>query len=113
MRFSANGIALLKKFEGIRLKTYLDSAGKATIGVGHLLKPGESFPNGITESEAEDLLLADIIPVENAVNALVKVSLSQSQFDALVSWAFNEGSGRLASSTLLVKLTAATIPRCP
>jgi lysozyme len=101
MRLSQTGLALLKQSEGFRPHTYKDVNGLATIGFGHRLLAGESFPNGITELEATRLLVNDIQTAEQAVVRLVKVPLAQGQFDALVDFCFNLGCGRLSSSTLL------------
>jgi lysozyme len=106
MHISAAGVFLLKESEGYRNKVYLDTAGQATIGYGHKLQPGESFPNGIHEAKASSLLLADLRIAERCVERLVKVPLTQGQFDALVDFVFNLGSGRFASSTLLKDLNA-------
>ena len=101
MKLSAQGLQLIKQQEGFRSRTYLDVAGFPTIGYGHrLLHPG-GFPDGIDEAQAADILAADVRDAEQAVARLVKVTLTQGQFDALVDFCFNLGSGRLASSTLL------------
>jgi len=101
MRLSPAGLALLKQSEGFRPRVYKDVNGLATIGYGHRLLPAESFPNGIIEPEAAKLLQADVQIAEQAVIRLVKVPLTQGQFDALVDFCFNLGSGRLGASTLL------------
>jgi len=101
MHLSETGLNLVKQFEGLRLNTYNDSAGLPTIGYGHLLKTGESFSDGITEAYASVLLHNDLETAEMAVNRLVKVPLTQNQFDALVDFTFNLGPGALAGSTLL------------
>lgn len=106
VHISGAGLELIKRFEGFRTHTYLDVAGFPTIGYGHLIKLGESFPHGVTETEATDLLTQDVRATEQAVERLVKVPLTQGRFDALVSWTFNLGSGRLASSTMLKCLNA-------
>jgi lysozyme len=106
MKFSAAGMDLLKKSEGFRSRVYLDSAGYPTIGYGHRLLHPESFPNGIDELQAANLLSNDVCEAEEAVQRLVKVPLTQGQFDALVDFTFNLGSGRLAESTLLKDLNA-------
>jgi lysozyme len=95
------GLQLIKQEEGFRGRTYLDVAGFPTIGYGHRLIHPDSFPDGITDAEATDILAADVRDAEQAVARLVKVTLAQGQFDALVDFCFNLGSGRLASSTLL------------
>lgn len=106
MQFSPAGLKLLKESEGFRGRVYLDCCGLPTIGYGHRLTHPESFPGGITESEAMQLLLADIRETEQMVGRLVRVPLAQGQFDALVDFCFNLGSGRLAASTLLADLNA-------
>jgi GH24 family phage-related lysozyme (muramidase) len=106
MEFSSIGLALLKQSEGLRAQVYNDVAGYPTIGYGHKLRPGECFPDGISEAFASNLLQIDVQAAERAVRDLVKVPLSQGQFDALVDFVFNLGVGRLASSTLLKVLNA-------
>ncbi len=105
MKISPTGLEAIKLHEGLRLHVYKDVAGFETIGYGHLIKPGESFKK-ITEQEAHRILRADVKHAEAAVNRLVKVELSQAQFDALVSFVFNLGAGAFADSTLLQKLNA-------
>jgi lysozyme len=106
MEMSAAGLGLLKRSEGYRGRTYLDAGGIATIGYGHQLLPHESFPNGIAEAQAEEILLSDLRGAGQAVRRLVRVALTQGQFDALVDFTFNLGAGKLASSTLLKELNA-------
>jgi lysozyme len=81
-------------------------AGFPTIGYGHRLLHPESFPNGIDEPQAANLLAVDVRDAEQAVERLVEVPLTQGQFDALVDFCFNLGAGRLASSSLLKDLNA-------
>jgi lysozyme len=106
MQFSNAGMELLKQSEGFRSRVYLDAAGFPTIGYGHRLLNPDSFPNGIDEPQATNLLLCDVRDAEQAVARLVKVPLTQGQYDALVDFVYNLGSGRLASSTLLKFLNA-------
>jgi lysozyme len=101
MQLSASGLELLKRSEGFRSHTYNDVNGFPTIGYGHRLLDHESFPDGISEAQATAMLAADVRSAEQAVARLVKVPLTQGQFDALVDFCFNLGTGRLASSTLL------------
>lgn len=105
MHLSAAGLELLKKSEGFRDRTYADIAGFHTIGFGHRLEPGENY-TAINLAQGEAILARDIAVAETAVDRLVKVPLSQGQFDALVDFVFNLGAGRLASSTLLSYLNA-------
>lgn len=102
---SAVGIALIKNFEGLLLEAYQDVVGVWTIGYGHThnVKPGQR----ITEQQAEQLLKEDLRLFEKGVNRLVaelNIELTQCQFDALISFAFNLGLGNLRKSTLCKKL---------
>jgi lysozyme len=97
---------LLKNSEGFRSRVYLDVAGFPTISYGHRLLHRDSFPNGIDEPQAANLLACDVRDAEQAVQRLVKVPLTQGQFDALVDFCFNLGAGRLIASTLLKCLNA-------
>lgn len=104
MRTSAKGRDLIRKFEGEKLIAYLCPAGVWTIGVGHTgdVKPGQK----ISKEQSDKLLQSDLDRFEKAVANLVEVELQQHEFDALVSFAFNVGSGALAKSTLLKMLNA-------
>lgn len=104
MQLSAAGLELIKKSEGFRGRTYLDVAGFPTIGYGHRLHARETFPGGVSPAQAEGILATDVSQAEQAVQRLVKVTLTQGQFDALTDFCFNLGAGRLASSTLLKAL---------
>jgi lysozyme len=101
MELSAVGVTLVKRSEGYRSRVYLDISGIPTIGYGHRLQHPETFPKGIDEQQAMQILANDVREAEWAVEHLVKVPLMQGQFDALVDFVFNLGSSRLASSTLL------------
>ena len=106
MKFSEAGSALLKESEGFSAHAYLDVVGVPTIGYGHRIIPPESFPQGITEAQAAAMLAGDVEETEHAIARLVKVPLTQGQFDALVDFTYNLGAGRLAESTLLQDLNA-------
>lgn len=102
MKISQEGLSLIKKFEGCEYNSYKCAANVWTIGYGHTegVKEGDL----VSQQEAEKLLEKDVEVFEKAVNDAVEVPISQSQFDALVSWTFNLGSGSLNSSTMLKKL---------
>jgi lysozyme len=106
MHLSGAGLELLKKAEGFRDRTYLDVAGFRTIGFGHRLLPSEAFTGGIDLAQGETVLAADVQAAESSVERLVKVQLTQGQFDALVDFVFNLGVGRLAGSSLLAYLNS-------
>ena len=99
---SKAGIELIKSHEGMRLEAYQCPAGVWTIGYGHTkdVKPKQI----IDTRQAVELLKEDLKECEDVVNGCTKVPLNQNQFDALVSFVFNLGSGALKSSTLLKKL---------
>jgi lysozyme len=103
MKLSHQGLINLKKREGVRNDVYRDSAGYLTVGVGHLVKPGESYKLGqrISDEEVDRLLREDVDEFETLINTYVKVSLSQNQFDALVSLAYNIGPGGFRKSSVL------------
>ncbi|HEU5349968.1 MAG TPA: lysozyme [Terracidiphilus sp.] len=106
MQLSAQGLQLVKNSEGFRSNTYLDIAGLPTIGYGHRLVHPECYPGGITPAQACTILQWDLREAEQSVQRLVCVPLNQGQFDALVDFVFNLGSGSLARSTLLDDLNA-------
>ena len=98
---SESMIAVIKKFEGLRLKAYKCPAGVQTIGYGHTRNYPFSTNYKITEEQAEKFLHEDLKKFENSIKKLVKVPLSQCQFDALVSFTFNVGATNFKNSTLL------------
>jgi lysozyme len=102
-QFSSRGVDFLIELEGLKLKAYKDSADKWTIGVGHLIRQGEQELKytTITKLEAIDLLHHDLRPAEQVVNRLVKVPITQYQYDALVIFTFNVGTESFADSTVL------------
>jgi lysozyme len=104
MEFSDAGMRLLKKCEGFRAKVYLDACGFPTVGYGHRLLHPDSFADGIDEAAAQDILISDVNVACSAVECLVKVPLTQGQFDALVDFTFNLGATRLSGSRLLFLL---------
>ncbi|EPY7114102.1 lysozyme [Klebsiella variicola] len=104
MHISETGFNLIKHAEGLRLRAYQCSAGTWTIGYGHT--SGVQSGDRITSEKADELLLLDIVEAELSVERYVSVPLTQNQFDALVSFTFNLGTGNLRTSTLLKKLNA-------
>ena len=97
------GIDLIKRFEGFSSTVYICPAGYPTIGYGHLVRNHEKFEE-ISQEEAETLLRIDVGSAERAVLRLIKVPLTDGQFDALVSFTYNLGSGALQCSTLRRKV---------
>lgn len=99
MTVSSKGSALIEQFEGLRLAAYQDGGGIWTLGYGHTnqVKAGDTC----TSAQADEWLDSDIASAERAVNAMAHVALTQGQFDALVSFAYNLGPNALQESTLL------------
>lgn len=104
MKASNAAINLIKKWEGLKLDAYVDPVGIWTIGWGTTkdVYPGQT----ITRAQAEAFLMRDIAQFAGQVNRLITASLTQGQFDALVSFTYNLGAGRLQSSTLRKKINA-------
>lgn len=98
MRTSQKGIDLIKVFEGFRSEAYLCPGLVWTIGYGHT--EGVREGNKVTKEKAEELLREDLIEFEDHVKRLVKIELSQNQFDALVSLVYNIGPGNFHTSTI-------------
>ncbi len=103
---SARGVQLIKHFEGFAARPYLCPAHYWTVGYGHVITKAEKgmFTTPLDEAAATELLMRDLVRFEQAVRRLIKVSLNQQQFDALVSFTFNLGGGALQRSTLRQKL---------
>ncbi|MEJ5034407.1 lysozyme [Acinetobacter sp. MYb177] len=109
MLVSLSGVDLICGFEGKRLAAYDDGVGVWTIGFGTTV-----YPNGIkvkkgdtcTEAQAKAYMAHDLKKFEATVNKAVTVHLSQNQFDALVSLAYNIGASAFSQSTLVKKLNA-------
>ena len=102
---SADGISLIKEFEGLRLESYHCASGIPTIGYGHT--GPDVYPDQvITEPEAEALLVKDLKRFEEAVSRIIIVPLTQHEFDAIVSFTFNCGEGALQESTFRRRMNA-------
>ncbi|KAJ6559442.1 lysozyme [Mycena vulgaris] len=107
---------LVKTFEGFRASPYIDPTGNPTVGYGHLChKKGCTdvpyhFP--LSNANAEALLRGDLETAQNCITLKTapRVKLNDNQYGALVSWAFNEGCGQVATSTLLKRLNQGENP---
>ena len=115
MQISPKGIALIKALEGCRLTAYPDpgtGGAPLTIGYGWTFPvDGKPIKRGMTidQATADRLLKTGLVSYERDVLKLVRVRLTQNQFDALVSFAYNVGPRALSTSTLLKKLNAGDI----
>jgi len=109
-KLSQKGLELIKSFEGLSLKPYVCAGGINTIGYGNTY-----YTNGkkvtlqdkpITKEQAEELLKHSLSIYEKAVDSFCRDDISQNQFDALVSFCYNVGTGALQKSTLIKKVNA-------
>jgi lysozyme len=109
MEVNKAGRGLIKQFEGCKLKAYQCSAGHWTIGFGNTFyEDGTKVKQGdvITQQRADELfdyILEDFI---NQIKPLIKSLLSDNNFSAIVSFAYNVGVNNLRRSTLLKKVNA-------
>jgi lysozyme len=111
---SQGALDFIRQTESLSLTPYhgaADAPGVYTIGYGHKILPSDPYwPYGsiqaISQDEAEALFEADVGIAASAVRNMVQVALSQGQFDALVSFVFNLGGAKVASSTLIQKLNS-------
>lgn len=111
LQISAEGIELIKKFEGCKLEPYRCSANVLTQGFGHTktVVEGQSW----SQEHAEHMLELDLQEFEQAVRELITVDLNEDQFSALVAFTFNVGRGNLATSTLRKVLLAKEYDEAP
>ena len=108
MQLSYNGKKFLEEREGFRSKAYLDTAGVWTIGYGTTYVDGRKVEPGMTctQEQADIWLQQDTALVQTAINKFVKIPLRQNQFDALVSFIYNEGIAAFSGSTMLKMINA-------
>ncbi|MEM9771071.1 MAG: glycoside hydrolase family protein [Cyanobacteria bacterium P01_D01_bin.73] len=101
-QINAEGLRLVKTYEGLYLNSYQDAVGVWTIGYGCTegIGPGMS----ITKQEAEDMLRGELSKFEAAVAKFVNVEINDNQYSALVAFSYNVGAYALKKSTLLRKL---------
>lgn len=102
---SAWCLTLIRSFESFSAFAYLCPRGRRTIGYGHVLRPGETLREPVTELVAEDLLREDLAPVEIYLSAVLP-DLRQNEFDAMASFCFNVGLGAFERSALFSCLRA-------
>lgn len=108
MRTSPAGVLAIEQFEGCVLHTYRCPAGVCTIGCGHTgpeVVPGLTW----TRAQAQDALQKDLARFERAVDEAVTQPLTQGQFDAMVSLAFNIGADAFARSSLVKAFNAGNV----
>lgn len=115
LKTSFSGLQFIERWEGCVLKPYKDVAGLRTIGIGYLIKPTDNFPDGvaITKEKAYELLAEEVKKCEDSIKNNIKVSLNQNQFDALVSFGFNCGTGVYSNSGVARALNSGDYSKVP
>lgn len=119
MKLNQKTIDHIKKSEGLRLEAYPDPGSKdglpVTIGYGTTKINGKPIKLGtkITKTQADEYFAIDIQNFANKVNALLKVGVTENQFGALVSFAYNIGLDAFENSTLLRLLNAGDYKSVP
>jgi lysozyme len=118
MKVSQECINMIKHHEGVRTRGYRCPAFLWTIGVGHVIDPShigvklderknlpipEGWDRVLTMDEVDDILAKDLASFERGVLRLCPTGLTQSRFDALVSFSFNVGLGNLQRSSIRMK----------
>ena len=113
MNISERGVELIKSFESYRGYPYYDSVKVPTIGYGTTY-----YPDGrrvrisdapVTEAQATELLMANLVSFERAIEDALQVEVTQNQYDALVCWAYNVGISAASGSTLMRLLNAGDV----
>ena len=97
---SPQGLARIRAREAYVAKVYDDGVGNSTVGYGHMLRPGESFPGGLTDAQAQELFAKDVERIVSPVLDRINVPLTQNQVDAIGSFVFNVGPGNFTRSIL-------------
>jgi GH24 family phage-related lysozyme (muramidase) len=116
MQITEEGLELIKEFEGFRSKAYRDAVGVWTIGYGHTSMAGapQVTPDLIvSKTEATDILRRDVEMFAEGVRESVHVPLTDQQFSALVSFAYNVGLGGFRSSSVLKAVNARDFEAVP
>jgi lysozyme len=116
MKASKQCLEMLAHHEGVRTKPYRCPAGLWTVGVGHLIGDGLTLPDSWNRTfsleEVYAILATDVRKFELGVAKYINVELTQNQFDAIVSFAFNLGNGCLQRSTIRSKLNRGDVSGC-
>jgi lysozyme len=107
MKASQDALDIIKKFEGFSEKAYPDPAhGWRVPTIGYGTTRGVKMGQEISKERADELLREDVARFDGYIEALVRVPLTQGQWDALSSFVYNLGPGALEKSTLLRLLNA-------
>lgn len=112
MKTSSHGIKLIKRFEGCELEAYKDIVGVWTIGYGHtsMAGPPKVEPGmKITQAEAEEILVRDLVKYEAGVSKALTRPPTQFQFDAMVSLCYNIGPAAFTKSSVVRHFNAGNV----
>jgi lysozyme len=116
MEMTDEGLALIKTFEGFRARAYRDPVGVWTIGYGHTSMAGAPDVRAgmvVSEAEAAEILRRDVEMFARGVRERLTRKVSDAQFSALVSFAYNVGLGALAKSSVLRAVNAGDFEAVP
>jgi lysozyme len=116
LKMSSQGYDLIREFEGLRTGAYRDAVGVWTIGYGHTSAAGEPRVKPgmvITQNEAAEILERDVEKFADGVRRHLKDELTEDQFSALVSFAYNVGLGNFARSSVLKAVNARNFEAVP
>jgi lysozyme len=116
MKMTSKGLALIKRYEGFRSRAYRDAVGVWTIGYGHTSRagpPNVSAGMVISRKQAEKILTRDIDRFARTIRPMIKVDLTNEQFSALVSFAYNVGPAGFARSSVLKAVNAGQFDNVP
>jgi len=113
MRINQATVDLVKEFEGLKLEAYFDPVGVLTIGYGYTNRagfgPGVSFGDVWTKEKAEEMLAETLVRFANEIRPLLKRDATENQFGAMLSLAYNIGTGAFSRSTCLKRFNAGDI----
>ena len=116
MRMTEEGLALIRRFEGLRHEAYRDAVGVWTIGYGHTSAAGPPHVSPglrLSDAEAATVLARDVEVFAAGVRRCLRVTLDDHQFSALVSFAYNVGVGNFRSSSVLKAVNAGDFDAVP
>ena len=102
---SNTAYTMIKKWEGLSKTAYKCPVGILTIGYGHVIRANEKFPRELTEEQCDKLLVDDVAIIDKALRSYTPAgTVSQNQYDAIVSFCFNVGVASFISSTFYKKI---------
>lgn len=116
MRVNEAGLALIRAYEGFRGQAYRCPAGILTIGYGHTSMAGPPDVRAgmrMNKAQAEAVLAADVAVFASEIARFIRVELSGNQFSALVSFAYNAGTGAFRKSSVLAAVNRGDFDSVP